>query len=194
MDLFNFRGSTAIKVHFFHTHYSGSYLLNILFLKKSKAAFERTVDFLASEYISESMSIADFLIKYKFSSVATEVNYNKKWWGAGVEKRTEFQEKWKQRTEIFLDRHIIATKLSTIHLLRTILYFHLSQQMHIFNNVGIQQKEHLKVIQAQLDANSIPAFYINPEYPLRAHTQKGTGNFIQDPKKLEVFFSVFITF
>lgn len=66
--------------------------------------------------------------------------------------------------------------------------------MHIFNNVGIQQKEHLKVIQTQLDANSIPAFYINPEYPLRAHIQKGTGNFIQDPKKLEVFFSVFITF
>lgn len=66
--------------------------------------------------------------------------------------------------------------------------------MHIFNNVGIQQKEHFKVIQAQLDANSIPAFYINPEYLLRAHIQKEIGNFIQDPKKLDVFFLVFIKF
>lgn len=66
--------------------------------------------------------------------------------------------------------------------------------MHYFNNVGIQQKKHLTAIKAPLDANSVPAFHRNPEYPLGAHIQEGTGNFTEDPKKLEIFFYVFIKF
>lgn len=66
--------------------------------------------------------------------------------------------------------------------------------MHFFNNADIQQKKYLKAIKAQLDTNSVPAFYINSEYPLGAYIQEGMGNLIQDPKKLEVFFCVFIKF
>lgn len=44
-------------------------------------------------------------------------------------KKKHFQRKWRQITETFLDKHIIANKLSTIHLLRKLLYFHLSHQL-----------------------------------------------------------------
>lgn len=73
----------------------------------------------------------------------------------------EVQGKWKQVTEAFLDAQIIATKLSTIFLSRKMFSFHLSQQMHFFDNVGIQQKKHLKVIKTQLDTNSVLAFCTN---------------------------------
>lgn len=59
--------------------------------------------------------------------------------------------------------------------------------MHFFNNVGIQQKKHLKEIKAQLDTNSVPAFCTNSEYLLGAYSirnrqfyprSKATGHFL----------------
>lgn len=121
---------------------------------------ELQTDLLASKYINEATSITGFLTEYVFSSIVTEAKLQKLT-GWEKKKRTEVQGKWKEETEAVLDAHIIATKLSIIFLSREMFSFHLSQQMHFFDNVGIQQKKHLKVIKAQLDTNSVLAFCTN---------------------------------
>lgn len=151
-----------MKVYSFNVHYSSSYLLNIPLKKKIKSSFWKNCKQTCWP-LNTSMKprlLLAFLQNMYSLLLSLRLNY-RNWQGGEKRKRTEVQGKWKQETEAVLDAHIIATKLSIIFLSREMFSFHLSQQMHFFDNVGIQQKKHLKVIKAQLDTNSVLAFCTN---------------------------------
>lgn len=72
--------------------------------------------------------------------------------------------------------------------------FHLSQQMHFFDNVGIQQKKHLKVIKPQLDTNSDPAFCTNSQYPLGTYSRRKRQFYSRSKETGGFFFFFFFMF